>query len=251
MKPDARYEYLLWDVDGTLLDFEYSMRVSLSMSLEKIGVAVTEELIDQYSQINDKWWKRLERGEVTREQLLPGRFLELFEACKIQCHDFPAYLADFQRNLSCQYRLMKGAQEVCRTLKEQGIHQFVVTNGVTVTQKNKLRLSKLADSMEEIFVSQEVGAAKPRKEFFDVCFEQIAEKYPAFDKAKALIIGDSLSSDIKGGQNAGIDTCLFKTPKQEIPEKKTPETAGIVPTWEIDSLEEVLELVRTKDGRNV
>lgn len=240
MKPNARYAYLLWDVDGTLLDFEYSMRVSLYKSLGKIGVTVTEELIDRYSQINDGWWKRLERGEVTREQLLPGRFLELFTEYGIQCEDLSGYLADFQKNLGCEYQLTTNALAVCRTLKSRGYHQFVVTNGVTETQKNKLKLSGLADVMEEIFVSQEVGFDKPQKEFFEVCFERIEKRYPAFTKSQTLIIGDSLSSDIKGGQNAGIDTCFFKIQEAGAAEGGM---AQVIPTWQIGSLDEVLELV--------
>lgn len=235
MKPNARYEYLLWDVDGTLLDFEYSMRVSLYKSLKKIGVLATDELIDRYSQINDGWWKRLERGEVTKAQLLPGRFTDLFEEYGIECTDLSAYLADFQENLGCEYQLMENALEVCRKLKDRGYHQFVVTNGVTKTQENKLKLSGLADTMEELFISEKLGAPKPHKEFFDACFERIAQIYPDFDKSKAIIIGDSLSSDIQGGVNAGIDTCFFSPDNGD--------TKEMMVTYKISTLEEIFEVV--------
>lgn len=235
MKPDARYEYLLWDVDGTLLDFEYSMRVSLYKSLKKIGVEATDGLIDRYRQINDGWWKRLERGEVTKAQLLPGRFIDLFAEYGIECEDIEAYLADFQENLGCEFKLMENALEVCTKLKQQGYHQFVVTNGVTRTQENKLKLSGLADIMEELFISENLGVPKPHKEFFDACFRRISEKNPCFDKAKTMIIGDSLSSDIQGGINAGIATCLF------CPEVEA-EKGGNA-TYRISSLEEIFEVV--------
>ncbi len=235
MKPDARFKYLLWDVDGTLLDFEYSMRVSLYKSLKKIGVEATEELIDRYSQINDGWWKRLERGEVTKQQLLPGRFIDLFAEYGIECKDLSAYLADFQNNLGQEYRLMENALEVCASLKEQGYHQFVVTNGVTRTQEDKLKLSGLAELMEELFISEQIGTPKPHKEFFEVCFERISQRYPEFDKTKVIIIGDSLSSDILGGINAGISTCYFN-PKNE-------DTKGMEVTYQIRALEEIFGVV--------
>jgi len=235
MKPDARYEYLLWDVDGTLLDFEYSMRVSLYKSLKKIGVEANGEMIERYSQINDGWWKRLELGEVTKKQLLPGRFVDLFEEYGIQCDDLDAYLADFQENLGCEYQLMENALEVCRELKKQGYRQFVVTNGVTRTQKNKLKLSGLTDMMEALFISEQLGAPKPHKEFFDACFAEIKNKYPGFDKSKALIIGDSLSSDMQGGINAGIATCYYN------PERKDIKDVNV--TYQISRLEEIFEVV--------
>ncbi len=231
MKPDARFKYLLWDVDGTLLDFEYSMRVSLYKSLKKIGVEVTEKMIDRYSQINDRWWKRLEKGEVTKAQLLPGRFIDLFAEYGIECEDLSAYLADFQNNLGCEYRLMENALEVCASLKDQGYHQFVVTNGVTRTQEEKLKLSGLAELMEELFISEQIGAPKPHKEFFEACFDRISQKYPDFDKTKVMIIGDSLSSDILGGINAGITTCYFN-PQNE-------DTKGMEVTYQIRTLEEI------------
>lgn len=235
MRPDARFKYLLWDVDGTLLDFEYSMRVSLYKSLKKIGVETTDEMVDRYSQINDGWWKRLEKGEVTKAQLLPGRFIDLFAEYDIECKDLAAYLTDFQDNLGREYRLMENALEVCTKLKEQGYHQFVVTNGVTRTQEEKLKLSGLAEQMEELFISEQIGAPKPHKEFFEVCFERISQKYPRFEKNKVIIIGDSLSSDILGGINAGISTCYFN------PRNK--DTKGMKVTYQIRTLEEIFEVV--------
>ncbi len=234
-KPDVRYKYLLWDVDGTLLDFEYSMRVSLYKSLKKIGVEATEEMIDRYSQINDRWWKRLERGEVTKAQLLPGRFIDLFAEFGIQCDDVNAYLKDFQENLGREYRIIENAAEVCAELKAQGYHQFVVTNGVSRTQQNKLQLSGLTEYMEEVFISEQLGAPKPQKEFFDVCFEKIAQKYPDFEKSETLIIGDSLTSDMQGGINAGIGTCFYNPGGADTGELKV--------SSQIAKLEEIFEVV--------
>lgn len=209
MNPVKRYPYLLWDVDGTLLDFEYSMKVSLVKCLKNIGITATEEMIKRYDEINAGWWKRLERGEVTKAELLPGRFHDLFCEFHIECPDIDAYLKDFQLKLGQEYKHMENSLEVCQKLKDMGYHQFVVTNGVTITQEMKLKLSGFSDIMEELFISEQMGAPKPHADFFDKCFEQISKLYPDFDKKQALIIGDSLSSDMAGGVNAGIDTCWY------------------------------------------
>lgn len=236
MNPKKRYCYLLWDVDGTLLDFDYSMRVSLIKSLKKIGVTATDEMIDRYSQINNGWWKRLELGEVTKAQLLPGRFMDLFAEYGIECPDLKAFLQDFQRNLGCEYKHMENSPQICQKLRDMGYHQFVVTNGVTVTQENKLKLSGLTEFMEALFISEQMGAPKPHKEFFDACFKAIREKYPDFDLSEVLIIGDSLSSDMKGGANAGIDTCYY------CPGSDSEDIQPDV-TYKIKSLTEIFEVV--------
>lgn len=242
MARNRRYEYLLWDVDGTLLDFEYSMRVSLCRCLEKIGVEPTEEMIACYSRINDGWWKRLEKGQVTKSQLLTGRFTDFFEACGIQCDDVAGFIASYQQSLGSVYRYMEDSLEICRKLKDMGYRQYTVTNGVTATQENKLKLSGFARIFNGNFISEQIGTAKPGKKFFEACFAGISEEHEEFDKSRALIIGDSLSSDIRGGENAGIDTCWYRPVAEDT--DSDPVRAGLpVPTYEIRSLQEIFEIV--------
>lgn len=199
-----RYDIIFWDVDGTLLDFAYSEHYAITEVLRGIGVEPTEELTARYSVINDGWWKRLEKGEVTKEQLLKGRFLDLFAEYGIKCRDLEAFRLHFQTCLGSVFRYMDGTPEICEYLKGK-VRQCVVTNGVTRTQRNKLELSGLAALMDDIFISEQIGVPKPDPVFFDRVFARL----PQTDRERVLIVGDSLTSDMQGGLNAGIHTCWY------------------------------------------
>lgn len=198
------YDVILWDVDDTLLDFEYSMVHALEKTLAEIGVETTKEMIASYSVINKNWWDRLEKGLVTKAQLLPGRFTDFFEVYDIDCPDINGFLAHYQENLGMFYRINDDSLAICKTLKGK-CKQCVVTNGVTSTQLKKLKLSGFYDVMDDVFISEHLGAPKPSKTFFD----RVLETMPDIEKNRILIVGDSLSSDMLGGNNAGIDTCWY------------------------------------------
>lgn len=223
---------VLWDVDGTLLDFPYSQRYALTKCFETAGLSITEEILTRYAEINDSYWKRLELGEVSREQLLTGRFLTLFEEFGIKGVDVEAFREEYQRGLGSVYCYIDDALEVCRSLSGQ-VKQYVITNGVSFTQRNKLKLSGLSACMEELFISEELGAHKPSKEFFDVVLSQLPEK----NKNRILVVGDSLSSDIKGGVNAGLRTCWYR------PEGTANETPW-KPDYEICNLHQLSEVLK-------
>ena len=127
------YDVILWDVDDTLLDFEYSMVHALRECLAEIGVDATEEMIDCYSKINKSWWDRLEKGQVTKAQLLTGRFADLFAMFDITCPDLDVFVAHYQEYLGSFYKFNDNALEICKSLKGK-CKQCVVTNGVTGTQ---------------------------------------------------------------------------------------------------------------------
>ncbi len=201
----GRFTTVLWDVDGTLLDFLYSQRYALAKCFRTAGLEATEEQLVRYSQINDAFWRRLELGEITKEQLLTGRFAALFAEYGIEGIDLEAFKEEYQEALGSVFSYLDDSLEICKDL--QGcVRQYVITNGVTSSQMNKLKLSGLAQVMEDIFISERVGAHKPSPEFFDYCLSRIEEK----DRAKILIVGDSLTSDIKGGVQAGIPTCWYR-----------------------------------------
>lgn len=195
---------ILWDVDGTLLDFHYSQRKALVKCFESAGLSITDEIIERYSAINDDYWRRLELGEITREQLLNGRFISLFEIYGIEGVDVDAFRKKYQYWLGNIYAYIDDSLHVCKSLQAK-VEQYVITNGVSSTQRTKLKLSGLANYMKELFISEEIGANKPDKAFFDVVLERLSEK----NRDRILVVGDSLSSDIKGGINAGLKTCWY------------------------------------------
>lgn len=208
MRSRQTFTTLLWDVDGTLLDFDYSMRCSLRSCFHSIGQPLTEEMIRRYSQINDGYWRRLERGEITRAELLVGRFRDFFAEFGLTAIDEKAFLAQFQEGLGRNYAFMDDSLTVVKSLQDQ-YRQYVVTNGVAATQMSKLRLSGLSEVMDGIFISEDVGCGKPSLDFFNYCLERLTEK----DRERILIIGDSMSSDILGGKRAGIKTCWYNPGK--------------------------------------
>ena len=200
-----KFTTILWDVDGTLLDFLYSQKYAITKCFRTAGRDITEEQIKRYSQINDDYWRRLELGEITKDQLLTGRFATLFEEYKIKDIDLAVFAKEYQEALGSVFSFIDDSLTICKAFQEK-VRQYVITNGVTAPQMNKLKLSGLAEAMDGIFISEQIGTPKPAKEFFDYCLKHIEEK----DKSKLLIVGDSLSSDIKGGVLSGIPTCWYR-----------------------------------------
>lgn len=222
---------ILWDVDNTLLDFDYSMRNSLKQCFLTIGVDDCDEMINRYAQINDMYWKRLERGEVTKAQLLVGRFKDLLTEFHMEHIDYIKFKEEFQANLGTIYSYLDDSLTICKALQTQ-YAQYVVTNGVAKTQQSKLGLSGFKDVMNGLFISDEIGFNKPDKRFFEYCLEHIEEK----DKEKILIVGDSLTSDIKGGNSVGIKTCWYN------PQQK-PLEEGYLVDAEISDLHDIYEVL--------
>lgn len=222
---------ILWDVDGTLLDFSYSQTYALTKCFQTAGLPVTEEIIQRYDRINDSYWKRLELGQVTKAQLLTGRFVTLFEELGITGVDLESFRRQYQQELGSVYRYIDQSDQICQALCGR-VRQYVITNGVTTTQRNKLRLSGLDVWMKDIFISEEIGFPKPGREFFDYCLSRIEEK----DKKRILVVGDSLSSDIKGGVNAGLLTCWYRP-------EGAKNSSEWIPDYEISDLHQLFGLL--------
>ncbi len=218
---------ILWDVDGTLLDFTYSQTCALTKCFASAGLPITEEIIERYDRINDSYWKRLELGEVTKAQLLTGRFTTLFREFGIEHVDLEAFCREYQFELGNVYRYKDESIRIVQSLKDRTA-QYVITNGVTMTQRNKLGLSGLDRWMKDIFISEEIGCPKPERTFFERCLEKVEEK----DRRKILVVGDSLTSDIKGGVNAGLKTCWYRP---EGSENRSPW----IPDYEISDLHQI------------
>lgn len=222
---------ILWDVDGTLLDFTFSQTIALTKCFEWAGLPISEEIIKRYDRINDSYWKRLELGEVTKAQLLTGRFVTLFQEFGIDNVDLDAFCKEYQMELGNVYQYIDDSIHICQTLRGK-VEQYIITNGVTTTQRNKLKLSGLDVWMKDIFISEELGVPKPDQIFFDKCLERIEEK----NKENILVVGDSLSSDIKGGVLAGLKTCWYRP-------EGTENTSEWIPDYEINDLHQIYDIL--------
>lgn len=225
-----KYRTLLFDVDDTLLDFSAAEREALRLLFVEQNIPLTAEIETHYKKINQGLWKSFEEGKLDRDEVLNTRFSILFKSYKREV-DGALLEKSYRSYLEEGNQLVSGALEVITNLQNQ-YDIYIITNGVSETQYKRLSTSGLHPLFKDIFVSEDTGFQKPMKEFFDYVFARI----PNFDAKQSLIIGDSLSSDIKGGQLAGIDTCWFN------PEKK-PSSTDIVPTYEIKMLEELYRIL--------
>ncbi len=196
-------KYVFIDLDDTLLDFVKSERRAIRATLRTLGIRPNNALVRRYHEINAEQWKLLERGEITREQVLHRRFALLFAEYGIDRESENAQHI-YEKELGKGHYFIAGAPRVLRRLAKN-YELYLVTNGLLAVQTSRLKSAGIAPLFRRIFVSQEVGYNKPQPEFFKHCFSNIA----GFCKEKAIIIGDSLSSDMRGGNVAGIRTCWF------------------------------------------
>ena len=224
------YSIALFDADNTLLDFSRAEHDALCSCLTSRGLPTDEDTVALYSAINDVHWKRLERGETTRDRLKVERFSDFFHA--VGYGGDPTIMADdYVSALSCQSHLLDGALELIRSLHGQ-CRLYIVTNGITSVQKNRFGRCSLAPYFDRCFISEEMGSAKPEKRFFDM----VAAMIPHFDPKQAIVIGDSLSSDIRGGINAGLDTCWFNPAGKSAP-------ADMAITYTVSCLQEIRNII--------
>ncbi len=224
------YKIALFDADNTLLDFTRAEHNAVSICLAARGLPSDEETVSCYSRINDGYWKRLEQGLTTRDRLKVDRFADLFSALGYE-GDPKSMAVDYEEALSRQTHLMDGALELIQALYGK-CRLFIITNGTAVVQKGRFGNSPLAPYFERCFISEEMGCNKPEKAFFD----RVATEISDFDSHEAIVIGDSLSSDIRGGINAGLDTCWFDPAGKSAPE-------GMKITYTVRTLDEILPIL--------
>lgn len=222
---------VLLDLDDTLLDFHKAEHIAISRTFSHFGIEPEEALICRYSEINLAQWKRLERGEIDREQVLVGRFELLFNELGLDCSSREAK-STYENFLSQGHYFIPGAEELLEELHGK-YRLFICSNGTAVVQEGRLRSAGIGPYFEEIFISEEIGYNKPSPDFFGRCFEKI----PDFCRERAVMIGDSLTSDILGGINAGIKTCWFNPHGR-------PGREDIVPDYVISQLNQVPALLR-------
>jgi 2-haloacid dehalogenase len=229
-----KYKTLLFDVDDTLLDFGAAEKLALQLLFEEQKIPLTSEMEDHYKKINQKLWKRFEAGDLGRDEVVNTRFSIFFNEYGKEV-DGPSLEKNYRSYLEQGHQLVEGAIELITELY-QDYDLYIVTNGVSKTQDRRLRDSGLYPLFKKIFVSEDTGYQKPMKEFFDYVFARI----PNLEVERALIIGDSLNADIKGGELAGLDTCWFNPKMKE-------NYTKIRPTYEINKLDELTRILEVKN----
>ena len=227
-------KYLLWDIDNTLLSFDLAERASMTKGFKIFDIDIKDKKdLDVYKDINDKHWKMLERGERTREEILTGRFEEFFDLYDIAYDD--SLVNDFnlfyQEELGKQVFFNDYAEEVLQKLGKD-YKQYAVTNGSKVAQSGKLKNSGLDKVFDGVFISEDLGYDKPSLEYFDLVFENIGSK----NKDEYILIGDSLTSDMLGSNNAGIRNIWYNP-------KDLDNKASVKIDYTINNLKEVIEIL--------
>lgn len=228
-----RYDIILWDLDNTLLDFNKAESEAMKHLFVRFDLGeCTDEMVARYSKINVEYWRMLERGEMSKSDILINRFITFFEECGIDIGIVEKFNSAYQLALGDTIEFRDNSLEIVKSLKGSA-RQYIVSNGTIDAQVKKLKHSTLDTLMDGVFLSERLGAEKPSVLFFDKVFSNIED----FDKNRTIIIGDSLTSDIKGGSNANIATCWYNPHKQLL-------SGDVVPDYEISRLSEVLGLVQ-------
>ena len=223
------YKFLLFDLDHTLLDFDAAEDVALTQLLKEEGVTDIQAYKDYYVPMNKALWKDLELKKITKQELVNTRFSKLFVHFGIEKDG--TYLANrYQFYLAQQGQVFSGAMELLDNLIDRGYELYAATNGINAIQTGRLAQSGLAPYFNQVFISEQLQTQKPDALFY----ERIGQQITGFDKEKALMIGDSLTADIQGGNNAGIDT-IWYNPNHLV--NKT----GAQPTYEVHSYQALLE----------
>lgn len=232
MHPSKTYQWLFFDADGTLFDYDRAEAKALQGTFQNFNLPFAPEYAGTYQEINHQVWLDFENGQITSTALRVERFKRLFAAFQMDTRVDPErFSTRYLQNLAMASDLVDGAEKTIRGL--QGKYRLaLITNGLKDVQRPRLALSAIAGCFTEIAISEELGAAKPARRYFDLVFERIGRP----PRETVLVIGDSLSSDIQGGINYSLDTCWFNPQGQ-------PANPKIPATYEIRWLEELLLLL--------
>ena len=218
------------DIDDTLLDFHKAEAVALTKTLTDLRIEARPETLARYSRINELQWKLLEQGLRTRDEVLTGRFEILFGELGAERSGARAREL-YEGYLAIGHYFIDGAEELLQELCGK-YALYIASNGTASVQAGRMESAGITRYFRQIFVSEQLGYNKPSAQFFERCFEKI----PGFDRAAAIIVGDSLSSDIQGGLNAGIKTCWYNP-------GALPNGAWLRPDYEIRALRELPALL--------
>jgi len=226
-----KYDIFLFDADGTLFDFSLAEAGAVQAMFNSCGFDYTEDILLKYRRLSAPLWERYEKGEITTENLLVLRWVHLFDELGIS-YDAKDFGGKYLNELGRGIFLIDGALEICRDIVSSNNQLYIVTNGVFATQKARIEHSAISKYVSDFFVSGAIGFPKPHPFYFEHVFSHI----PQITKDKILIVGDSLSADIAGGNNAGIDSCWLNI-------SDAVNDTGIIPTYEISALSELHEFI--------
>lgn len=228
---------ILWDIDATLLDFLKSESMALKKAFLHFGLGeCSDGKVAEYSAINQNYWNRLETGELTKEQVLVGRFEEFLGVNGYNDVDAKEFCDFFEASLPDCVEFMGNAENVIKTLSKT-YRQYAVTNGAKAVQEKKLAVSGIDGILDGIFISEDVGYPKPSKDFFNVVLKNI----PTAEADEILIVGDSLTSDIKGGNNMGFKTCWFNPHHLSLKD-------GYKVDYQIDNIDDIFDVLKKENS---
>lgn len=228
---------ILWDIDATLLDFLKSESMALKKAFLHFGLGeCPDSKVAEYSAINQSYWNRLETGELTKEQVLVGRFEEFLSVKGFDNVDANEFCEFYESSLPDCVEFMGNAESVIKTLSKTYM-QYAVTNGAKAVQEKKLAVSGIDGIFNGAFISDDVGYAKPSKEFFNFVLDNI----PKASNYEIMIVGDSLTSDIKGGNNMGFKTCWFNP--HHLPLKD-----GFKVDYQLDNLDNIFDVLKNENS---
>ena len=226
-----KYKIILFDADGTLYDFDKAAVEALKSSFDKYDIEWTAKRFEIYEEVNKKIWNDFEKGLITTKEIKTERFKRFFDAIKVDNIYSLQFSKDYLNFLSQNNYLLDGAADIVKWSNEK-FELAIVTNGLASVQNPRFKNSELRRYFKHIIISEEIGFAKPKKEIFDYSFKLFNNP----NKESVIIIGDNLTSDIKGGLDYGIDTCWFNPTKKK-------NNSNIVPTYEISNLNELKKIL--------
>lgn len=225
------YTFLLFDLDRTLLDFESAEDTALTQMLEDMNFQNIQAFKDYYKPMNQGLWKDLEQKKLTKQELVDSRFAIGFAHFGITV-DGAEIALRYQDYISLQGQSFPGAEEMLAELVQVGYQIYGATNGVTAIQEGRMAHSTIASYFKEVFISEQLQTQKPDPDFF----EKVGQRIPGFRKEQTLMIGDSLSADIAGGNAAGIDTVWYNPDHKE-------NTSQVLPTYTVSNYQEIADLL--------
>lgn len=226
------YRTVLWDLDNTLLDPRPPERVAIRKCFRDLELGeCTDDMLDAYPAVNKKWWDMCERGEKTKDEILVGRFREFLTMFGRPADRARDFLEDYMDSLGDTICPIPGALETLRLLKGRA-GQYILTNGVWASQRKKVCNSGIIDIVDDVFVSEDFGYEKPDRRIYDAVLARIG----CTDRSTVIMVGDSLTTDMQGGNNAGIACCWFN-----FKNKKRP--AGLRIEYEITDIRDVFRIV--------